>query len=155
MLVIVLAGVALLAPKDSATPSAPAAPSNPACRTEVGLIVCDIFGGRNVQSAENNAGIPRVVYKWTIFSDPVAELPTQNRRIVQAICALRAAGFDDGNYRFQAMIDVVDASGNTSEEGGIGVTIEQAAIQGINCDNPGAVNLEAIAYDYFLNSVIR
>ena len=145
LLGVVLVGVALFAPK---------APVDAICQSEQGKIACEHFGADRVQEASDVGGIVRIVYKWNIISNPAGELGTQNRRIVRAICDLREAGFDQGNYRIQAQIDVSDASGNITEEGGIGVTIEQPAIQALNCANQDRIDLAAVS-SYALNDVIR
>lgn len=77
--------------------------------------------------------------------------------IKQIICDLRGSGrFGGRRMMVKAMIDLVDQYGNDIDPGeGLVVTLDADVIANLNCDNPGMFDLENVAVQYVVHSLLR
>jgi septal ring-binding cell division protein DamX len=75
--------------------------------------------------------------------------------MAQAMCALRANGFEGYTIQLSAMIDLVDGFGNPFSDEGLTVNVSPGTLARFNCANADSVNLEAVADSYSLHRLLR
>lgn len=120
------------------------------------VINCEIGNSRTIQSLQVDSGGKIIIASYALAEGFNGyDVGFASREMANLFCSLRGFGFADYNIDLRAMVNLVDAFGNTSQQEGVRVITRPANLGRFNCENASAINLQVAADAYEVHPALE